>query len=774
MDNISLKSIQFPGLGNVYTVPQMDDQFATYNKAADAKLTGEITAALKNGLLTALSWEVGNEGKYIRFSDGAAPTNAYFNATKYLDVSGYDYIAYTEVVFTSADPVGGIAFYSDKTVGSYISGVQSDGGATALHYAMRYVPVPYGALYARLTMFSTVGDFGVWGITNVGEKLSGHDTSIASLTSGQAQLSAETDYLGEEFVNTVGGNGTYRVEPITWAYGDVTTSGGIDNTNTAESVSGYFSIGDYDYIDVINKSQGSYGLIVYSYDGTNYSTPEVGARYQPVSAFRLTDKTLQYIVRVKNLPLSVNPIDLTAVANAIEVRKGRYSDVADLDSLGDSEYRVKRKLDLPFSIGTVDSTNGFSSDDHNIVTAPFSIADYDKLVIEYTPGTGFRYAVYTLSNGTFANASGGWATGRTEYTDKTVQYVVRVGRSSGSAAYDYQAAVAAQNTVGVYGVICGGTNYGYSRDYNDVTFTLAFERKDISVNGIEDSTTSLIAKIPNRGNVECRLNSPGGKFSVWKVSGSTYTQICAETFYQYRFTGDYESDYYVRVANPTDTTISLSGSNIVNVYIYDDTGINWKEETALSGKSIAVFGDSIVQGRMAKNGNSVNYTMPKPYSNILAERANTEPNNFGIGGALVYNNNWKSLVQHYSDISGFDVVFICAGTNDFGSGIALADFSSAYQTVLEGLIASNTEVVVCTPTRRGTDSTNSDTGLNLQAYATEEISIAETLNVDVIDLYTLTNTTTFKANLNDGLHPNEVGAKIIGDMILSEYNSLHG
>lgn len=50
MANISFKTIQFPGLSNVYTVPQIDNTLTTAGKAADSKKTGDEISQIKADL----------------------------------------------------------------------------------------------------------------------------------------------------------------------------------------------------------------------------------------------------------------------------------------------------------------------------------------------------------------------------------------------------------------------------------------------------------------------------------------------------------------------------------------------------------------------------------------------------------------------------------------------------------------------------------------------------------------------------------------------------
>lgn len=47
MANKPLKSIQFPGLSDTYTIPEIDNTLTTTGKAADAKKTGDELSDLK-------------------------------------------------------------------------------------------------------------------------------------------------------------------------------------------------------------------------------------------------------------------------------------------------------------------------------------------------------------------------------------------------------------------------------------------------------------------------------------------------------------------------------------------------------------------------------------------------------------------------------------------------------------------------------------------------------------------------------------------------------
>lgn len=325
--------------------------------------------------------------------------------------------------------------------------------------------------------------------------------------------------------------------------------------------------------------------------------------------------------------------------------------------------------------------------------------------------------------------------------------------------------------------------YGYSRNYNDITSFLTWQRKTIgSVSGISDSTTRLIAELPNTGNIEVRMHTPNSRFAIFKEDNSGNTPVYTSltdpiwSHYFYRYTGDPNYKYYVLTRLETESTIDKEyGPLNVKVYLYNDVGKSYTQRNPWYGKKVAVLGDSIVQGRFRKNTISgTNSTAEKPFSILIAERCNTEPGDYGIGGAPVYgSSDWRSLYNNASNITGYDIVIVCAGTNDFGGNVSEVNFKSAYTSVLQILKNNNTKVYVATPTARSTDTTNS-IGLKLADYAQFVKDVAASENISVlVDLYALTaNNSVWITNLSDGLHPNETGQYIMADMIMDKVSLL--
>lgn len=315
-------------------------------------------------------------------------------------------------------------------------------------------------------------------------------------------------------------------------------------------------------------------------------------------------------------------------------------------------------------------------------------------------------------------------------------------------------------------------SFGYNRKYIDITDQLIYSNQKIENNNIINSNIDLLAQLPNIGNIEIRTNAPAGKFLIYKYSNGTYT-LLNESFshYCFRYTGDYISKYFIVFETQSETSISSEHDlNLIKIYRFEDQGEKNFNNIPFYNKKIACFGDSIVQGRYCKNSASVNTIMSKPYSVLLGEKCNDfNPKNYGIGGALVYNSDWKSLYLNCQKVKNNDIVFICAGTNDFGSNISREDFIQAYSYVIDKLITNNTEVIICTPTYRNRTSANS-AGLTLADYADIEKDIAISKSLIFIDLYNLTkNFPNWSSYLPDGLHPNEIGHKIIAELLIDNY-----
>lgn len=427
--------------------------------------------------------------------------------------------------------------------------------------------------------------------------------------------------------------------------------------------------------------------------------------------------------------------------------------------------------EFPFMLGSV-ASGGYSYNLQSAVTEELEIGEHGGLRFKII-NSNYRFAVYSTADSTsYKFEQGDWQVqGENDSWDKTRRYVCRVGAKSG-VTFNYADAFNAVQIEYIDGKYC------YDRNYADITYTLNWEHKAISATGITESTTTLLAELPNAGNVEVKMNRPTIKFSIWKESTGTFTQLQDWTHYFYRYTADDTGfpHYYVAVMLETggDTSESVSpGRRGIKVYTYEDSGVFARLPSPWWGKRVAVLGDSIVQGRFRKgNADSTNSVHSKPWPVMVSERSNTEPADFGIGGATVYGSDWLSLYTNRDKITGYDIVLVCAGTNDYkssGTYTTEDNFKAAYGAVLDALKANNTQVIAVTPTRRAESiSTQNAGGLTLINYVDFIKSVASAKSVPVIDLFWMScGNADFITSLIDGIHPNEAGQRIIADLIMA-------
>ena len=332
--------------------------------------------------------------------------------------------------------------------------------------------------------------------------------------------------------------------------------------------------------------------------------------------------------------------------------------------------------------------------------------------------------------------------------------------------------------------ICGGTSQkilSYDRVYDYINPQLLCERKSLNNDGtLSESTTQCVIHLPKDGCIEVRMQKANGMYKVAKVSGSTVTWLDSNwSYYQTRYVGDGASSYYAVCAIPPDASTAMTideAQDRIAVYQFVDIGTKLNVVSSLNGKHVAAIGDSITQGRFRKMATSgLTWSATKPFIGLIAELANDmNYGNYGIGGALVATtlDAWKSLVTNCGKVTGYDVVFVCGGTNDYGNNVPQATFTTALQTTIDTLKANNTEVVACTPVYRTSKTGPNTQGLTLQDYCNIIKNVSAAKGIKCIDLYPLTNDGVFITFCPDGLHPNEVGHKIIADLIVDEYEKL--
>lgn len=439
------------------------------------------------------------------------------------------------------------------------------------------------------------------------------------------------------------------------------------------------------------------------------------------------------------------------------------------------------------------TTSGYSANTRNLTTTYWIGINKGQTLRIENKSSNHNIAVYSIKDNTIRLASvGGYKNGysRLEFKDYTCAYMIRMQNSGNTTIpvtdgqyvdvkiineclYDVPIAYPASENI---------KNVCYERNYTFLNNSINCIVSDLDENGqLIESTTRCVITLPKHGLVEVKSKLPGGMFKIIKISGNSVTWLVEDwSYYTYRYIGDGTSEYLCLVGwAPEGTTTMTVDKALDAIYVYSifDIGkVVEKHKHILNGKKVAFIGDSITQGRFAKFASSVNGTATKPFGELIAEYLNDyNYGNFGIGGAYVSNgggSTWKSLLTNCDKVSGYDVVFVLGGTNDYGGNISSTDFTNDYEEMLNTLITNNTEIVVCTPLFRTSKTGQNTANMYLYDYGDIAKSLAETKGLKCIDLYPITNNGIFINYLPDGLHPNEAGHRLLANIILEEYEDL--
>lgn len=204
----------------------------------------------------------------------------------------------------------------------------------------------------------------------------------------------------------------------------------------------------------------------------------------------------------------------------------------------------------------------------------------------------------------------------------------------------------------------------------------------------------------------------------------------------------------------------------------------------LTGKKINFLGDSITIGQDGSSSSIVS----TPYPEYIAKKYGCTSNNYGIGA---------STISDYQGATGFptnpmcnrvtnvdstaDMIVVFGGTNDYSYQVPLGDIKSSDKTTYAGAInhiisyvRSNFPkmfLVFVTPIRRlGTQEKS------LADYVNTMMRVCNYRGVPVINLYQECPFDLSDENHNtvyggDGLHPNQLGYTVIGNIIGERLNS---
>lgn len=208
----------------------------------------------------------------------------------------------------------------------------------------------------------------------------------------------------------------------------------------------------------------------------------------------------------------------------------------------------------------------------------------------------------------------------------------------------------------------------------------------------------------------------------------------------------------------------------------------------LRGKKIVFLGDSITQGAGATKKENV-------YLEVCAKKLGAKAVNFGVGGTRIAPQITPSaeafcdeyfLLRAKKMDKDADLVVVFGGTNDFGHGDAPfgrigdkdpATFCGAYDALIEYLMATygKEKLIIVYPLRRRNETATNGDGSKaegsrpLAEYHDAEKAIAEKCGLKSVDFWNdgdlNPNTSDGNENFADGLHPNDVGHRLLGEKL---------
>lgn len=210
---------------------------------------------------------------------------------------------------------------------------------------------------------------------------------------------------------------------------------------------------------------------------------------------------------------------------------------------------------------------------------------------------------------------------------------------------------------------------------------------------------------------------------------------------------------------------------------------NFKIDSPLKGKTIAVLGDSI---------SSVAYTVPN-YWQMIAEKTGCTFLDYGVSGSCfaVRSGSTTSFVERAQNMESADAVLVMGGTNDAGKDILLGEWASTDNTTLYGALNAlilllrnkytGRPIVFCTPIKRKGDlddgfpktmadlkAETASTNLDLWHCVLAIQAKCAMHGIPVIDLYNASGIGSGKSVFfreDDVLHPSTLGECRIANMV---------
>ena len=222
--------------------------------------------------------------------------------------------------------------------------------------------------------------------------------------------------------------------------------------------------------------------------------------------------------------------------------------------------------------------------------------------------------------------------------------------------------------------------------------------------------------------------------------------------------------------------------------------LKWLNTSKWFNKKAVIIGDSITAGADGASSGASSVPKESNLPNQLKDRLGlNEIINYGASGTTIAqtsgNDNGMgglAFVNRFSNMDDdADLVIVFGGTNDYGSSYTVdfgtpsdtekTTFYGALNYLCNGLIEkyNGKTIVFMTPLHRDIETANVK-GKTLLDYVNAIKEVCQTFGIPVIDTYNISGFTpknnSFKqAYLPDGLHPNEIGYKLLAERIYKNF-----
>ena len=254
------------------------------------------------------------------------------------------------------------------------------------------------------------------------------------------------------------------------------------------------------------------------------------------------------------------------------------------------------------------------------------------------------------------------------------------------------------------------------------------------------------------------------------------------------------ADAYQVIFNPTNSTITarawntsklftgyLIGLIYGNAFTLLDNGANILE----SRQVVHCFGDSITAGvgqnrafhlDLAMADNVICYNWGVGSTGYVATASGSVVAGNGVigdGSSITASGN--NSVLDVMTGKTFSACVIFAGTNDYGGSVALDTFRTAVQNTLDYALEQTSNILVITPIKRVGYMNQNQRGATLADYADIIKEECASRNIGCFDGFDIPIDPTDARHKNrfapDGLHPNDLGQRMIAGAIRSAFET---